>query len=94
MKAETKAKWQMGAGKVWRFLKNYGLPIFAGATAGAAWSGHKRSIKLERQLAHTNEVVDNNARVQELDRCKLLELEHQQTVLFERALRKTEGKTE
>ena len=94
MTNETKAKWQRRLGKAKRFLKDYGLPIFAGATAGAAWSGHKRAIKLERQLAHTNNVVDHNADVQRADRERLLDLERRQAFLFEKALRETEGKTE
>ena len=91
MKAETKVKWKRRGRKVVNFLKDWGLPIFGVATVGAAWSGHSKSIKLEQELARTQEIVDNNAMVQRKDRSKLLELEHQQTVLFERALRLTEG---
>ena len=94
MKAETKAKWQLRWGKTKRFLKDYAVPIFGGATIGAAWGGWSRSIKLEKELKHTQNVVNNNAREQILDRNKLLDLEHQQTLLFEKALRVTEGKTE
>ena len=94
MKAETKAKWQRRKRKAVEFIKTWGIPMFAGATAGAAWSGHIRSRKLEKELAHTDWVVNHNADEQEKDRLKLLDLEHQQTLLFEKALRATEGKPE
>ena len=92
MKAETKAKIQMHWQKTKRFMKEWALPIFGVATIGAAWSGHIKANRLEEELEQTKKVVDNNATVQQHDRDKLLELEHQQTLLFERALQVTEGK--
>lgn len=94
MKAETKAKWQRRGRKLVTFAKEWGLPIFACATVSAAWSGHTRACRLERELERTQRVVDNNAGEQVKDRNKLLDLEHQQTLLFERALSITEGKPE
>ena len=94
MKAETKARLQTTWGKVKRFVKDWGLPILGGATIGAAWSGHLRATRLEKELAATQDVVVNNAQEQIKDRTKLLDLEHQQTLLFERALRKTEGEAD
>lgn len=93
MKAGTKAKLQMIGRKTKDFLKTYAIPIFGGATIGAAWSGYSNSRRLARELAETQRVVNNNAREQINDRNKLLDLEHQQTLLFEKALRITEGET-
>ena len=94
MKAETKAKLQRYGSKAKRFVKDWALPIFGGLTIGAAWNGYTRSSRLEKELARTQEVVNHNAHEQQRDRDKLLDLEHQQTLLFEKALQVTEGKTE
>lgn len=94
MKIETKAKLQSAWGKFKGFCKDWGLPILGFATIGAAWDGHIKATRLEKALAETQDVVINNAKEQIKDRAKLLDLEHQQTLLFEKALQVTEGKAE
>ena len=94
MKAETKARLQRYGAKLKRFVGDWALPILGGATIGAAWSGHIRSTRLEKEMSRMTEVVNHNASEQQRDRDKLLDLEHQQTLLFERALQVTEGKAD
>ena len=95
--AETKARLQRYGNKAKGIvfgLVGFAIPIFGGMTIGAAWSGHKRACRLERDVEILKGVVDNNATVQQHDRDKLLELEHQQNALLERALKITEGKAD
>lgn len=101
MTEATKAKIKVTAGKIWRGVKDNIFPIFCGATIGAAWGGwkmgrsnHRRLDELEAKYNRAVEVIDNNATCQSHDRDRMLELEHRQNELFERALKETEGKTE
>lgn len=98
MTKETKAKLGMYWGKFKRAVKVAALPMFVGGTVGAAWGGyiaafrHNKDIaELRTNLRETNDVVTHNARVAQYDQQRLSELERQQTLLFERALKETEG---
>ena len=98
MTKETKAKLGMYWGKFKRAVKAAALPMFVGGTVGAAWGGyiaafrHNKDIaELKANLRGTNDVVTHNARVQQYDQQRLSELERQQNMLFERALKETEG---
>ena len=94
MKAETKAKIQIAWRKTKKFVRDWGLPIFGGLTIAAAWDGHNKATRNCRDIERLKEVVDNNAFCQVRDREKMLELEHQQNKLLEKALEVTEGKTD
>lgn len=101
MKAETKAKIQKKVSAVKRWAKDNlpGLLFWAG-TATVVYGGLKsydntKAIRLQsRQNASlAREVMDLQEQRKE-DQDRMLELERQQNLLFERALRETEGKTE
>ena len=99
MKPETKAKIAVGWRKVKSAAKTVIVPLFIGGTIGAAWGGYamgfagiKAIVKTRDELNDLKDVVANNAHCQQNDRDKLLELERQQNLLFEKALRETEGK--
>lgn len=53
MKAESKARLTRYGRSVVNFMKDWALPIFGGMTIGAAWSGHVRSSRLEKELIKT-----------------------------------------
>ena len=96
-KEKVKVKW----GKVKTFVHDYWFPLFGGMTVGAAWGGYKMGFanakqinKVSDRLEATVEVVENNARCQQYDRNRLEELQRQQNLLMERALKETEGKAE
>ena len=93
MKAETKAKLSIGWRKTKQFMKDWGWPIFGGLTIAAAWDGHNKANKNRKDLNSLAKVVNNNAFCQLRDREKMLQLEHQQNKLLEKALEVTEGKT-
>lgn len=90
MKANTKAKLQVIGGKIWRGIKTYAPWIAGGFLIGGAIRGYtnekdiNRLYRIDSEMAKT--VIENNE--------KLEALERQQNLLFERALRETEGKTE
>ena len=101
MTESTKAKIKVKWGKVKKFISDYWFPIFGGATVGAAWGGYRmgfanaKSIsKVSERLEATVEVVENNARCQQYDRDQLHELQRQQALLMEKALKETEGEAE
>lgn len=92
LKPETKARLKMEAGKIGRFVKRWAVPALVGATGAAAWSGHKRSVQLEKRMNRAEYVIDNNADVQIFQGKLISELQRQQNVLLEKALVETEGK--
>ena len=90
MKANTKAKLQIVGRKIWNGIKTYAPWIAGGVLVGGALRGYSnerdihRLYRIDNEMAKT--VIQNNE--------KLEALERQQNLLFERALRETEGKTE
>lgn len=100
MSPERKAKLQMKWERVKAFGKDWIFPIFVGGTIGAAWGSYFSVFGLDKRIRQMNEqqkelirTVENNADCQITDRQRMLELERQQNLLFERALKETEGKT-
>lgn len=100
MKPNTKAKLEMRWNKVKEFLREWGIPLGVGATVGAAWGSYFSVFSLDKRIRgiHAQQeeiikIVENNADCQIADRQRMLELERQQNLLFERALKETEGKT-
>ena len=90
----------------WKWVKikhkasDVGIPMFVGATMGAAWCSYTnmfRNVKEHRQIAgHINQLADaHNDNVTALNKQgeRISELERQNALLMERALRETEGKT-
>ena len=94
MKAETKVRLKMVGRKIGNFIKDWGLPIFGGLTIGAAWNGYVTSNRVDAEVRNLKKVVDNNAHCQMHDRETMLELERQQNLLFEKALKETAGEAE
>lgn len=101
MTRETKAKWTVRWLKAKDFIHRNGGWIFAGATTFAAWRGYEKSKQNSRRIRTLfqrtevlKDVVNNNADCQMRDRERMLELERQQNLLFEQALKETEGKAE
>ena len=101
MKSETKVKIKMKAAKIWRGVKeaaptvlSFAGCVLIGVGAGKGYTNSKEIRKLkanDRELANAyNEMSDRQA----ADRDRMLELERQQNLLFERALKETEGKAE
>ena len=90
MKANTKAKLQIVGRKIWNGIKTYAPWIAGGVLVGGALRGYTNERDINRLYGIDNEmaktVIQNNE--------KLEALERQQNLLFERALRETEGKTE
>lgn len=90
MQASTKAKLQAIGGKIWRGIKSCLPWVAGGVIVGGALRGYSnerdihRLYRMDTEMAKT--VIQNNE--------KLEALERQQNLLFERALRETEGKTE
>ena len=92
LKPETTARLQTQVGKIGRVVKRWAIPALVGATGAAAWSGHKRSVQLEKRMNRAEYVIDNNADVQIYHGKVIAELQRQQNVLLEKALVETEGK--
>lgn len=93
MSPEKKAKWEMRKARLTSWAKETLPWLFAGATVGAAWGGYLMGISACNRTADHSEAIGELARNQIEDRERMLELERQQNLLFERALKETEGKT-
>ncbi|MBO7423259.1 MAG: hypothetical protein J6T99_07735 [Oscillospiraceae bacterium] len=98
MKAETKAKIQMRAGKIWRKVKEALPGILFWGGASVVTYGALKSYDNTRDIRRLNQQDSDLAREvvmmrdrQDADQQRMLELERQQNLLFERALRNTEG---
>ena len=101
MKPETKAKIKAKAGKIWRKVKDSapGILFFGGVTAVTvgAMKGYDNSREirnLHRNDRILSETIDGISEMQSANLERMLELERQQNLLFERALKETEGKAE
>ena len=90
MKPKTKAKLQRYAGSVGRFIKNY-WPWMMGGALIATMKTQNEHAKL---INGVREAVNYNAAIQNEELERLSNLERQQNMLFERALKETEGKAE
>ena len=96
---ETKIKIKVKAGKIWRWTKENGGLIFAGATGIAAWKGYRNSKRnsraiscLKQRTEVIRDVVNENAKCQDADR-KVIEMMNDNKRLFEESLHIiTEGK--
>ena len=98
---EFKVKAKVKAKKAWTTAKPYLGAIAIGGTIGAAWGGYMgafsndaRLKRMEKQMRGLVEVVNNNADCQVADQKRLNNLERQNNLLFEEALKRTEGKAE
>lgn len=90
MKAETKAKIKVVGRKLWKGIKTWTPWIAGGVLVGGALRGYTN----ERDIRRLNMADAEMARtIMEHDE-KMEVLSRQQNLLFERALRETEGKTE
>ena len=88
MKAETKARISMIGGKIWRTIKTYGPWIAGGFLAGGALRGYTN----EREIRRIQATDADMATAITEDHIRIEELQRQPNLLFERALRETEGK--
>lgn len=96
VKESTWWKWQIAKQRA----SEIGIPMFIGATIGAAWCGYANMFRNEKQHRQIAGAIDDLAaasgdqlvcyRHQE---ARISELERQNALLLERALRETEGKT-
>ena len=101
MKPETKVKIKMKAVKAWRKVKeaaptvlSFGGCVLIGVGAG---KGYRNSREIRTLKANDHELAkayNEMSERQQQDRDRMLELERQQNLLFERALKETEGKAE
>lgn len=101
MKAETKVRIKMRAGKIWRKVKEALPGILFWGGASVVTYGALKSYDNMRDIRRLNQQDSDLAKEiitmqdrQEADQQRMLELERQQNLLFERALRDTEGKTD
>ena len=105
IKPETKAKVKQRAKKVGNAIISWAPWLAIGTTISAAWLGccetiHnsseiKKIYRLIDQHAHAGnnllEVVNNNVDAAEEDRKRIEELEKENRILMEKALRETNG---
>ena len=99
--SEFKQKVKKAGIKAWCWCKQHGPGVIfwggVGVTIGGALRGYTNERKideLQKRYETTVAVVNNNADCQQYDRERLNELERQTNLLFEKALKKTEGKAE
>ena len=88
------------ARKAKNFAEDWLLPLFAGATIGAAWCGYFGAIKnnsdnrkQDKRTDNLTEVVYHNGSCGAYDRKRIEKLEEDNRVLMRKALETTEGKS-
>ena len=98
MKRETRIKLQSMAEKLGNVIREWGVPLLIGTTIAAAWDGHVRAQRNEREirrLTHNQnvfrDVVNENAVCLGETMDRVTELENRNQELLDQALKETEG---